>query len=84
MKLFHIIKTRKCILVVQECAVDGALVSHIEKASCLQVEQSQHVLTQLMCSVHQAMRIALHTAISNYVNLAWLSNHLWIVVNWLW
>lgn len=48
---------------VLECAADGDLVSHIAKARCLQVEQSQYIFTHgVFCSL---MRTALHTATSN-------------------
>jgi hypothetical protein len=52
MKLFHITQTIKHIFIVLECAAEGGLGSHNEKASCLQMEQAQHFLKQMVSSVH--------------------------------
>ena len=52
MKLFHITQTIKHIFIMLECAAEGGLGSHNEKASCLQMEQAQHFLKQMVSSVH--------------------------------
>lgn len=82
LKLFHI---RKHIFIMLEIAPEGDLISHIENVSCLQEEQAQHIFTQVVCSVYQAMRTPLHKGTSTCMTLAWLSSHLWTdVQGWWW